>query len=132
MPIGNQDVLAALHWWQVENGGVSCTICSKEQNVEWFIKFKELLENTDNTQSRLELFRIYDMVDNFLLDFHSLKMEIGNDLVNMYIKCYNGNYKKIKFITVIIIILFFSWRKIDQIRVEQISDYSQFLPKSHY
>ncbi|XP_050322514.1 SET and MYND domain-containing protein 4 isoform X1 [Bactrocera neohumeralis] len=90
VPTDKQDVSPALHWWQLENGGVSCTICSEEQSVEWFMNFTELLENTNNAQTRLELFRIYDMVDSFLVDFHSLKMEMGNDLMKMLIKSYNA------------------------------------------
>lgn len=98
MPTANQDVSAALHWWRLENGGLSCTICSEEQNVEWLIKFTKLLENANYVQNRLELFRIYDMVDGFLMNFHSLKMEMGNDLMKMFIKSYNGNYKNQKLI----------------------------------
>uniref|UniRef100_A0A0A1XT41 SET and MYND domain-containing protein 4 n=1 Tax=Zeugodacus cucurbitae TaxID=28588 RepID=A0A0A1XT41_ZEUCU len=97
IPTCSQDDTTAIYWWQLENGGVSCTKCSKEQNVDWFIKFKKLLENTNNIQSRMELFRIYDMIDDFLMDFHSLKMEMANDLALLYIKSYNGGEKFTEF-----------------------------------
>ncbi|XP_053965058.1 SET and MYND domain-containing protein 4 [Anastrepha ludens] len=94
VPIVNQS--STLNWWQTEGDKnvplevVSCPVCKKKQDTAWYIEFKELLKNTNSAENRARFFRIFKLVDDFLLEFHSLKLLLALELVNACILSYNG------------------------------------------
>ncbi|CAD7013462.1 SET and MYND domain-containing protein 4 isoform X2 [Ceratitis capitata] len=93
-----EDLHITLHWWNRseddETGlrdGIICSICSTKQNIEWYFRFKSLLQHSNSKENRLELLKLYDKADGILLGFHSLKLQMASDLVNLLIECYKGS-----------------------------------------
>ncbi|XP_067632207.1 SET and MYND domain-containing protein 4-like isoform X2 [Eurosta solidaginis] len=99
--VPNANGKKSLNWWvkddecgHVPLNAVTCTYCTKTQNFKWYKKFKYLLKHiTTSTEKLIELFHIYEMVENILLGPHALKNAMGLDLASSCIDAYVGGCK---------------------------------------
>lgn len=72
-----------LSWWlhPDENVKISCAVCGKLQLFSWYDKFLQALERCHETKTRRELYKAFDELSTWLLDYHSLKLSLAKELI---------------------------------------------------
>ncbi|KAH8370226.1 hypothetical protein KR093_002683 [Drosophila rubida] len=79
-----------LNWWQQseEQLSICCTACKEPQLMSWYDEFHLLLEHCDEPRMRGKLYTAFAALDAWLLDFHSLKLSLANELI---VACFAAN-----------------------------------------
>ncbi|XP_034476794.1 SET and MYND domain-containing protein 4 isoform X2 [Drosophila innubila] len=70
-------------WWLQpdDNVNISCSICGKTQLFTWYDDFLQLLEHCQEPKLRRQLYKAFDNLNNWLLDYHSLKLSLAKELI---------------------------------------------------
>ncbi|EDW02369.1 SET and MYND domain-containing protein 4 [Drosophila grimshawi] len=74
---------SSLSWWLQPdgNGGICCSACQTPQLTTWYDQFLALLEHCHESEARRNLYKAFDNLNNWLLDYHSLKLSLANELI---------------------------------------------------
>lgn len=72
-----------LSWWlhPDENITISCSVCGRKQLSTWYDDYLQLLERCHESKGRRHLFKAFDELKNWLLDYHSLKLSLARELI---------------------------------------------------
>ncbi|KAI8036269.1 SET and MYND domain-containing protein 4 [Drosophila gunungcola] len=72
-----------LSWWLPSNAdnSIICTICKERQQFAWYNGFLDLIENCADSTQRQTLFKAFDDLDKWLVDYHSLKRNLAEELI---------------------------------------------------
>ncbi|KAH8365180.1 hypothetical protein KR084_005095 [Drosophila pseudotakahashii] len=72
-----------LSWWLSSNSDnfIICTVCKERQQFVWYNDFLDLVEGCADSSKRKALFQAFDDVDKWLLDHHSLKRNLAEEVV---------------------------------------------------
>ncbi|EDV58241.1 SET and MYND domain-containing protein 4 [Drosophila erecta] len=73
-----------LIWWLASNieNPIICTVCQERQHFAWYKEFLELIWSCADSSKRQALFKAFDDLDQWLVDYHSLKRLLAEELVN--------------------------------------------------
>ncbi|XP_017045068.1 SET and MYND domain-containing protein 4 [Drosophila ficusphila] len=72
-----------LRWWLSpnENHSIICTVCKERQLFSWYNGFLDLIESCADPSRRQALFQAFDDLDKWLVDHHSLKRNLAEELI---------------------------------------------------
>ncbi|KAL7735574.1 hypothetical protein ACLKA6_009538 [Drosophila palustris] len=79
-PLPNQN---SLSWWLQpdENVHISCSVCGRKQVSTWYDGFLQLLNCCHDSQGRRRLYKAFEDLKTWLLDYHSLKLSLAKELI---------------------------------------------------
>uniref|UniRef100_A0A6P4EBJ9 SET and MYND domain-containing protein 4 n=1 Tax=Drosophila rhopaloa TaxID=1041015 RepID=A0A6P4EBJ9_DRORH len=74
-----------LSWWLPSNADnpIICTVCKERQEFPWYNEFLDLIESCADSSQRHALFKAFDDLDKWLVDHHSLKRNLAEELVTV-------------------------------------------------
>nr|XP_017003266.2 SET and MYND domain-containing protein 4 [Drosophila takahashii] len=72
-----------LSWWLPSNADnlIICTVCKERQQCVWYNDFLDLVEGCGDSSKRKALFKAFDDLDKWLVDHHSLKRNLAEEVV---------------------------------------------------
>ncbi|XP_033153270.1 SET and MYND domain-containing protein 4 [Drosophila mauritiana] len=72
-----------LRWWLRSNAEkpITCTVCQELQHFAWYNEFLELIGSSADSSRRQALFKAFDDLDKWLVDHHSLKRIMAEELI---------------------------------------------------
>ncbi|EDW89521.1 SET and MYND domain-containing protein 4 isoform X1 [Drosophila yakuba] len=72
-----------LIWWLASNAEnpIICTVCQERQDFAWYNEFLGLIGSCADSSKRQDLFKAFDDLDKWLVDYHSLKRIMAAELV---------------------------------------------------
>lgn len=69
-------------WWESEsNSAINCSKCQATQLFNWFGILRRTLEFCSEQQQRRKAYKAFKELDTWLLDYHSLKLHLAQQLI---------------------------------------------------